>query len=293
LHNLWHCYKGRLLVCRQILIKRDSCANIRAYFSAESPFSGTLRRGIIRPSNYADFYIEKKKEFLAHLSFCFSFDLKTTIFSSDDIRRCYNKIYKRHNLPASQAKKVVNEIESHSGIIIQNGFDTFQFSHKSLQEYLTGKYLFSLPSVPDPDIIKVLPNEIAIAVSLSSSPNLYFYSFIIKRKHFKDDFWEVFLDRLLEERPDFTEDPAILVFFLIMIEENPLRVFAETLISLIKHTNLKITFQSFLKVYEKKQTFGNKLLFEHKELNKALDKRNYLPGQLLIEKTICELIGPN
>jgi predicted NACHT family NTPase len=62
-------------------------------------------RGIVRHSNYADFYIEKKKEFLAHLSFYLSYDLMVNDFSSDDIRRCYNKIYKRHNLPASQAKK--------------------------------------------------------------------------------------------------------------------------------------------------------------------------------------------
>lgn len=169
-------------------------------------------RGIVRPSMYADFYIEKKKEFLAHLSFCLTHDFNATVFSGDTIRLCYNKIYKSHNLPASQAKKVVNEIESHSGIIIQNGFDAFQFSHKSLQEYLTAKYLFSLPAVPDLEISKRLPNELAIAISLSGSPNTYFSTFIKRKNSFNEGFWEVFIPRLIDERPDFTEDPCVVVF---------------------------------------------------------------------------------
>jgi predicted NACHT family NTPase len=248
-------------------------------------------RGIVRHSNYADFYIEKKKEFLAHLAFCLSYDLIANDFSSDDIRKCYNKIYKRHNLPASQAKKVVNEIESHSGILVQSGFERFQFSHKSLQEYLTGKYIFSLSNIPEPEILKSLPNELAIAISLSGSPNTYFNYFLQKRNAFKLEFWDVLLARLTDERPDFSEDPSVIVFFCVMIEEKQYSVFKESFLQLLTSTNLSIGYETFLKTYAKDREYPTQVTFSHQKLKVALDRRNHLPGTLVIDKDILELLA--
>lgn len=248
------------------------------------------QRGIVRPSKYANFYIEKKKEFLAHLSFCFSTYLKSTIFSSDDIRFCYNKIYKRHNLPVSQAKKVVNEIESHSGILIQNGFNTYQFSHKSLQEYLTAKYLVSLASIPDIKTLETLPNELAIAVALSASPNSYFLLLYNKRHDLKQGFFLVFLLRLVEEMPDFSEDPIVLIFFIIMIEDTEEDIFLDALKRLFKNTNLSICISTFFKNYSVYREFPDKITYHHKEMNKSVDKRNFLPGTIILGRNLHEIL---
>ena len=43
---------------------------------------------------------------------------------------------------------VIAELESHTGLFIQSGFDQFEFAHKSLQEFLTAEYLVKLPSIP-------------------------------------------------------------------------------------------------------------------------------------------------
>lgn len=248
-------------------------------------------RGITRTSAYAEFYIEKKKEFLAHLSFCFSYELKSTIFSNDDIRKCYNKIYKMHNLPATQAKKIVNEIESHSGILIQNGYNSYQFSHKSLQEYLTAKFIFSQSAIPEVDILKALPNEIAIAASLSSSPNTYFHTFINLRKKFTQDFWNIFLDRFIEERPDFNDDPAVIVFLSLMSEELQEIIFLQCLIKLLSQTNLAISIPNFLKTYEKHEAHYLVTIYIHKEhSSKSLEKRNYLPGKIAIDNYIHDIL---
>lgn len=251
------------------------------------------QRGIVRASAYADFYIEKKKEFLAHLSFCFSFELRKSVFSSEDIRSCYNRIYKRHGLPVSHAKKVVSEIESHSGILIQSGYDTYQFSHKSLQEFLTAKYLFSLSSVPDIEIVKRLPNEMAIAITLSGSPNSYFYTFINKRKSINDDYWEIFLNRLIEEKPDFTEDPVVIGFFLVMIEEGRGLLFINALRSLLDKTNLEITIPAFFKKYYKYREFDDKIVLNHKEMDVAVDKRGFLPGTIPVLKEVMLILDKN
>ncbi|WP_345954046.1 NACHT domain-containing protein [Mucilaginibacter sp. PAMB04168] len=250
-------------------------------------------RGIVRYSNYAEFYIEKKKEFLAHLAYCLTVEFRANDFSSDELRRCYNKIHRRHSLPASQAKKVVNEIESHSGIIVQSGYDLFQFSHKSLQEYLTGKYIFSLPVIPDPNTIHGVPNELAIATSLCSSPNSYFGYFLRKKGEFKSEFWDIFLARLIEERPDFDEDPIILVFFILMMNESGSAVFKETFLMLMETTNVRIAIPAFFNFYKKIREFTSQVTFEHKHLSTPLDVRNNLPGRLIIDLDIYQLIKPH
>jgi hypothetical protein len=157
----------------------------------------------------------------------------------------------------------VNEIESHSGILVQSGFDRFEFSHKSLQEYLTGKYIFSLSNIPDPEILKSLPNELAIAISLSGSPNTYFNYFLQKRNAFKREFWDVFLARLIDEHPDFSEDPSVIVFFCVMIEEQQFSVFKESFMQLLTTTNLRIGYDIFIKTYMRDREYPSQITFRH------------------------------
>jgi hypothetical protein len=99
------------------------------------------------------------------------------------------------------------ELETHTGLIVQAGTDLFEFSHKSLQEYLTAVFIVGLPAIPTNMIeLQVMPNELAIATALSSRPSEYFYALVAR--HFSQiklsfHFVRTFINRLLIERPDF------------------------------------------------------------------------------------------
>jgi hypothetical protein len=248
------------------------------------------QRSIVRPSKYADFYIEKKKEFLAHLSYWLSFHLSKNVFSSEDIRRCYNKIHKAHNLPTSQAKKVVTELENHTGIFVQTGYNSYQFSHKSLQEFLTAKYLSALPKIPEVKVLTKLPNEAAILICLSAHPN-YFFEILNKDfKLYNDLFWSIFFNRLIEEKPDFDESPGAIIFFLnnIYNQKNP--ILKNAFIKLLHSTNLKIAFKPFFKLYLNNGIYTDYTTYIYKDLKTPLTERSFYPTRIHTDKEISELI---
>ena len=105
------------------------------------------QRSINRPSNYSNFEPDRKFEFLTHLSFCLTMIGRTTVFSKSQLVQAYLKICGNFGLPKSQSAKVANEIESHTGLFVQTGFEKYEFAHKSLQEYLTAEYIVKLPSL--------------------------------------------------------------------------------------------------------------------------------------------------
>ena len=100
---------------------------------------------------------------MSHLSFWLSYERQKNYFTEQDLYECYNLICMEHNLPKYQMKSVVAELESHTGLVVQTGVKIFEFSHKSLQEFLTAKYLSTTPGYPDCSILKYLPSETAIA----------------------------------------------------------------------------------------------------------------------------------
>jgi hypothetical protein len=248
------------------------------------------QRNIVRPSKYAEFYIEKKKEFLAHLSFWLSHHMLKSVFTSDDIKKCYNEIHKEHNLPSGQVKKIVIELENHTGIFVQSGYNSYQFSHKSLQEFLTAKYLSTMPKIPDASILKNLPNEAAILICLSSRPNLYFIQLNKNFKLYDDHFWSIFLNRLAEEKPDFSESSEVIVFFLIRIWKNKNIAFKNIFFKLLETTNLKISFKSFYNLYNNNGEYLNYSSFVFKNLNLQLSERNYFPSEIHVDNDLFNII---
>ena len=107
------------------------------------------QRSIKRGSAYALFESDRKFEFLSNLAYVLTVSAVKTIFDTDDLLSCYGKIYQNYGLPKGDAQKVVNELESHTGLFIESGFGIYEFSHKSLQEYLTAEYIVRLPAIPD------------------------------------------------------------------------------------------------------------------------------------------------
>jgi predicted NACHT family NTPase len=93
-------------------------------------------RGVTRQSRYSNFTVEDKHDLLAQISHYLTCEIQRTRFSDEDLLRAYNDASDRFGLPAAEAREVVGEIETHSGLIVQSGHDHFEFSHLVLQECL-------------------------------------------------------------------------------------------------------------------------------------------------------------
>ncbi len=136
------------------------------------------QRDISRRSNYGNFDIERKSDFLSHLSFQLTKTHYKSIFSLGELEKSYIEICPNFNLPKKQCNEVVDELESHTGIFLQSGYDKYEFSHKSLQEYLTANYIVKLPSIPAENYIANMPSESALMVAISSNPTLFLGQFL-------------------------------------------------------------------------------------------------------------------
>lgn len=140
------------------------------------------QRNIVRYSKYSGFEIDRKFEFISMIAYYLSAELQQTIFSESELRLIYNLIREDFDLPENESAKVAEEIETHNGLIIKSGYDQYEFSHKSLQEYLAAEYFVRLHSVPDDiELLLKIPNELALAVSISSSPSKYLSHLVLDK----------------------------------------------------------------------------------------------------------------
>ncbi len=168
------------------------------------------QRNIHRKSKYSHFENDRKFEFLSTVAFNLTTLNKSNNFTKNDLQEIYNKIFQDFDLIKNEMVEVVNEIESHNGIILESGFQKYQFAHKSIQEYLTAEYIVKLATIPKSrNVLIRIPNEMAIAIAISSNPSDYFVEFINERLFplkLTLQFIKPFLNRLLLEKIDFNYD---------------------------------------------------------------------------------------
>lgn len=177
------------------------------------------QRSIIRSSKYGSFETDRKFEFLSALAYHLTADSLSTIFDKQMLSNIYRNIHKDFDLELKEVNSVIQEIESHTGLFVQCGYELYEFAHKSLQEYLTAEYIVKLPVIPDyGTLIALLPNEMAIAIAISSNPSAYFTEVIFNRlkKKVALPFVKSFINRLLLEKPDFNNDESIGIAALIL-----------------------------------------------------------------------------
>lgn len=171
-------------------------------------------RNLVRPSKYASFEAERKIEFLAHLAYELLFKRGNRVFSELELEKIYSKIHRSYDLPASEQRQVVNEIESHTGIVAESGGESFEFTHLTLQEYLCAYHLVRLP-FPKRSVAKYLksyPAPVAIATALSSDPMGWLMGSLSDPKLLNDvptNSFLVFFDRLKIEHPTLARSPLI------------------------------------------------------------------------------------
>lgn len=171
------------------------------------------QRSVERETEYGGFEVDRKFEFLANLSFELARTSRGAVFSKEDLVGAYAAIHENFGLPKGEATRVAAELENHTGLFVQAGFEHFEFSHKSLQEYLAAEFIVKLPGIPDDlRLLARLPNELAIAVAVSSRPSAYFADLILTRlteSQLDLPFYRTFVSRLLIEKPDFDRSPRV------------------------------------------------------------------------------------
>jgi hypothetical protein len=176
-------------------------------------------RGVTRQSQYAFFDSQRKLDFLAAFAYrLVSRKSSGLSFTLSELIEIYLSICKRFGLPSEDANKVCREIESHTGIIVKATYDTYEFSHKSLQEYLVAEHLIRLRDIPSAiTLLRHCPNELAVAVALSSDPTDWFCGLFRHRGSGleqtrlkpKADWLAVFLSRLAYENPGLEDTPEL------------------------------------------------------------------------------------
>lgn len=174
------------------------------------------QRDVVRESKYANFEIDRKFEFLSSLAFYITTQYRLTIFSRQKLLAAYKILCNDYGLPENENDLVVNEIESHNGLILKSGYDSYEFAHKSIQEYLTAEFIVKFPILPAKMLTLEFPNEMALACGISSNPTVYFSTLTLQflKKKPSGTFVETFLERLIIEKPDFSLNPLLGLGFL-------------------------------------------------------------------------------
>lgn len=179
-------------------------------------------RSIKRVSKYSSFDSDRKIEFLAAISYYLTYRCKKKSFDHSLLIDAYEDVYEQFMLPRNEAYDVAKEIESHTGIIVASGSESFEFSHLSLQEYLCANYIVRSPfSDKYSKYIEHYPAPVAIAVALSSEPNDWMIQIMSTTSTLSlfEGNWsgKEFFKRLLLERPYFKADVQLGNVFLYLL----------------------------------------------------------------------------
>src|SRR3569832_138896 len=98
------------------------------------------QRSVRRTTQYSRFTVDRKFDFLCVLAYELTTD-GALRFDATQLELTYRRICVRSGLPAGEAKLVARELESHTGLLIETGYQQYEFAHKSIQEYLTAESL--------------------------------------------------------------------------------------------------------------------------------------------------------
>lgn len=129
-------------------------------------------RGISRVSRYADFTPRKKERFLQAVAFELAMAGRKGAFRHEDLRAVYQRIASAFGLPEEEEETVILEVESHTGLVLQNGFRRYQFVHLVIQEFLTAMHAQRTPNGFN-FLVPEYPHEMALVAAYSTSAEEY------------------------------------------------------------------------------------------------------------------------
>lgn len=166
----------------------------------------STERSVERRSRYARFDAHRKRDFLSSLAYeLLKMRGSALTFSTYDLEAIYGNISRKFRLPRGEAGEVAEEIESHTGLVVRASYEQYEFSHRSLQEFLVASYLNGLPDIlKAQSVLDKCPNELAIALALTMEPTPWFCRLFRNKKERKvprENWVYPFLSRVLLERP--------------------------------------------------------------------------------------------
>ncbi|TMO57108.1 NACHT domain-containing protein [Pseudoalteromonas phenolica] len=177
-----------------------------------------LRRKVKRKSTYSDFSAERKIKFLSSLAYELTYKIKSKVFSTKDLIIAYQKICKKFRLPISEAELVVEEVESHTGIVSKTTNNKYEFSHLSLQEFLCALHIVREPIGDLSSVyLKEYAPPVAVAIAISSSPSRFLSTIILRDNSFNSislESLKILISRLSIENPVFEETAELGLAFI-------------------------------------------------------------------------------
>jgi hypothetical protein len=172
------------------------------------------QRGFQRQSRYAGFHPRKKERFLQAIAYELTQRGRRGTFHDHDLVAAYNAVAYSFELPRDSMREVVDELESHTGLVVRRGNSQFDFFHSTIQEYLAAMHA---PHLPDP--VSLLypncPNELALVVADSGNVTEYLHTLLTilltsgGTPAIRDAFMKVFLYRLQAEHPAIRASPEL------------------------------------------------------------------------------------
>lgn len=240
------------------------------------------QRSVRRTTQYSRFTVDRKFDFLCVLAYELTTD-GALRFDATQLELTYRRICVRFGLPAGEAKLVARELESHTGLLIETGYQQYEFAHKSIQEYLTAEYLVRLPDLkPISAQLGRLPAELAVAVALSSHPGEYL-GVLVKRwlypLRLPPAFFRSFQERLVVERPELSSSENAVLGAAVMISAGGAADTAVELLRPIFTTGAKTFLNHY---YGESRQFDDKVHFSGR-LN---DPEDILPRMLILPATL-------
>jgi len=177
-------------------------------------------RDVERATIYSKLETEQKIEILMHIAYHFSVEIGTYVVTSEGLDSIYGKISRKFQLKMSEKKFVLNEIESTTGLFVQSGQNSFEFSHKSIHEYLAAEYISKLGinKVPSKNIEGIV-SELAVAVSISPDTTSCIGDLL--RSHIfghriSRNFYYSFINELYLQNPNMDEERKSILYISII-----------------------------------------------------------------------------
>jgi hypothetical protein len=163
------------------------------------------QRGVRRPSRYADFSWRKKERFIQAVAYHLAMTGRKGSFAQQDLADVYGAIAAQFGLPLDEAHAVIDEVESHTGLVQLSGPRRYDFVHLVIQEFLTAMHAVRKAGAIR-ELVPGFPNELALVVAYSTSPEEYLELVLAEvyahlARGVTLEFISPFLARLTVERP--------------------------------------------------------------------------------------------
>ena len=143
-------------------------------------------RMVSRKSVYPTLIAEQKYFILSFIAFDLTFEHPSKSYSKSQIFSSLSKLTQRLELEPENFFVLLDDIVTNTGIMIESESDTYQFVHRSIQEYLAADYLVKLPKIRYDDLLVKVPSILALCVLISSDP-AYYYAVVLDTIKFTAD----------------------------------------------------------------------------------------------------------